>query len=78
MKTTKHSEILVNELKATMPLYILGMVFHSITLYIMLLIVQITGTILDMILQNGITNEQIMKELYKLLFTLSLLLFHIL
>lgn len=68
MKTTKHSEILVNELKATMPLYILGMVFHSITLYIMLLIIQITGTILDMILQTGISNEQIMQELYKLLF----------
>ena len=64
----KHSKIVVNELKRTMPLYILGMIFHTITLYIMLLIAQISGKILDMILQTNVSKEQIMQEIYILLF----------
>lgn len=64
----KYSKIVVNELKKTMPLYILGMIFHTITLYIMLLLAQITGKILDMILQNNVSKEQIMQEIYILLF----------
>lgn len=68
MKKEKHSKILVNELKRTAPLYVLGMIFHTITLYMKLLIAQISGRILDMILQNNISKEQIMKEIYTLLF----------
>ena len=68
MKKEKHSKILVNELKRTAPLYLLGMIFHTIIIYITLLIAQISGRILDMILQNNISKEQIMKEIYTLLF----------
>ena len=66
MKKEKHSKILVNELKRTAPLYLLGMIFHTIIIYITLLIAQISGRILDMILQNNISKEQIMKEIYTL------------
>lgn len=68
MKKEKHSKILVNELKRTAPLYVLGMIFHTITIYMTLLITQISGRILDMILQDNISKEQIMKEIYTLLF----------
>ncbi len=44
------------------------MIFHTIIIYITLLIAQISGRILDMILQNNISKEQIMKEIYTLLF----------
>lgn len=68
MKTKKYSEVLANELKRTVPLYILGMFFQSITIYILLLITQTTGTILDMLLQESANNTQIMQELNKLIF----------
>lgn len=68
MKKKSHSKLIVNELKRTFPLYIMGMIFEIIALYISLLISQITGKILDMILQTNITKEQIMHEIYILLF----------
>ena len=63
----KHSKLITDELKRTAPLYMLGMVFHTITLYMMLVIAQISGKILDMILQNNVSKEQIMQEIYILL-----------
>lgn len=68
MKKKSHSKLIVNELKRTFPLYIMGMIFEIIALYISLLISQITGKILDMILQTNISKEQIMQEIYILLF----------
>lgn len=68
MKKKSHSKLIVDELKRTFPLYIMGMIFETIALYISLLISQITGKILDMILQTNITKEQIMHEIYILLF----------
>lgn len=68
MKKKSHSKLIENELKRTFPLYIMGMIFEIIALYISLLISQITGKILDMILQTNIAKEQIMQEIYILLF----------
>lgn len=68
MKKRKHSKLIIDELKRTFPLYIMGMIFEIIALYISLLISQITGKILDMILQTNIAKEQIMQEIYILLF----------
>ena len=68
MKRRKHSKLIIDELKRTFPLYIMGMIFEIIALYISLLISQITGKILDMILQTNIAKEQIMQEIYILLF----------
>ena len=64
----KHSELIEKEMKKTFQLYIIGMFFHGITVYIELLIAQITGNILDLILQGNISKEIIMQEVYRLLF----------
>lgn len=68
MKKKSHSKLIVDELKRTFPLYIMGMIFQTIALYILLLISQITGKILDMIMQSNISKEQVMQEIYILLF----------
>ena len=67
-KRKKHCELVVNELKRTAPLYVIGIIFEIITLYISLLIAQISGKVLDMILQTDINKDQIMQEIYILLF----------
>ena len=69
-KRKKHCELVVNELKRTAPLYVIGIIFEIITLYISLLIAQISGKVLDMILQTDINKDQIMQEIYILLFCL--------
>ncbi len=68
MKKKKHSKFIVKQLKTALPFQILGMIFHTITLYIMLYIIKITGGILDMLLQENVANEQIMQEVYRLIF----------
>ena len=68
MKKKSHSKLIVDELKRTFPLYIMGMIFQTIALYVLLLISQITGKILDMIMQSNISKEQVMQEIYILLF----------
>ena len=68
MKKRKHSKLIIDEFKRTFPLYIMGMIFEIIASYSSLLISQITGKILDMILQTNIAKEQIMQEIYILLF----------
>lgn len=62
------NKFLKQEFKKTFPLYILGVVFETIAIYITLVNTQIIGKILDMILQSGTSKEQIMQELYKLIF----------
>ena len=64
----KMDKFLKKEFKKTFPLYILGIVFETIAIYITLLNTQIIGRILDMILQASASKEQIMQELYKLIF----------
>ena len=64
----KHSELIEKEMKKTFPLYIIGMFFHEVTTYIELLIAQITGNILDLILQGNISKEIIMQEVYRLVY----------
>lgn len=64
----KMNKFLKKEFKKTFPLYFLGVVFETIAIYITLLNTQIIGRILDMILQSGTSKEQIMQELYKLIF----------
>ena len=46
----KMNKFLKQEFKRTFPLYILGVLFETITIYITLLNTQIIGKILDMIL----------------------------
>lgn len=60
--------ILKNELKRTVPIYILGMVFHAITVYIVYKIPSIIGNILDLLIEGEVSKEIIMNEVYILVF----------
>lgn len=64
----KKSKILNDELKRTFPIYIIGMIFHSIVIYILYKIPSILGNILDLLKTKNVSNELIMNEVYKLIF----------
>lgn len=64
----KNSKIFIDELKRTFPIYILGMVFHAIVIYILYKIPSIIGNILDLLIQGNASKEIIMKEVYSLIF----------
>ena len=67
-KRHKVHEFIKREFQKTFPFYILGMFFETIVIYITLVNTQIVGRILDMLLQAGVEKEQIMQEIYRLLF----------
>ena len=64
----KKSWIFTDELKITFPIYILGMIFHAIVIYILYKIPTIIGNILDLLINGNISKEIIMSEVYKLIF----------
>ena len=64
----KNSKIFIDELKRTFPIYILGMIFHAIVIYILYKIPSIIGNILDLLIQGNASKEIIMKEVYSLIF----------
>lgn len=68
MKKRKDSKIFTDELKRTIPIYILGMFFHSVTIYIHYKIPSILGNILDLLLQEETQKQIIMTQVYALVF----------
>ncbi len=64
----KNSKIFTDELRRTFPIYILGMIFHALVIYILYKIPSITGNILDLLIAGNVTKEIIMSEVYKLIF----------
>lgn len=64
----KASKIFVDELKRTFPIYILGMVFHAIVIYILYKIPNIIGNILDLLIKGNVSKDVIMNEVYALIF----------
>ena len=64
----KNNKIFVDELKRTFPIYILGMVFHAMVIYILYKIPSIIGEILDLFISGNASKEVIMNEVYKLIF----------
>ena len=64
----KNHKIFVDELKRTFPIYILGMVFHAIVIYILYKIPSIIGNILDLLIKGNVSKEVIMGEVYSLIF----------
>lgn len=71
----KNNKIFVDELKRTIPIYILGMIFNGIVIYILYKIPQIIGNILDLLLQENISKDTIMKEVYALIFYSVIMIF---
>ncbi len=51
-KNKNHKIFFVDELKRTFPIYILGMVFHAIVIYILYKIPSIIGNILDLLIKR--------------------------
>ncbi len=66
-KDTNH-KIFVDELKRTVPIYIIGMVFHAFCVWILFKIPTIIGEILDLLLQGNVEKEVIMQQVYILIF----------
>ena len=71
MKTNqncKNNKIFTAELKRTFPIYILGMVFHAIVIYILYKIPSIIGNILDLLIKGNTNKDVIMHSVYSLIF----------
>lgn len=64
----KNKKIFIDELKRTFPIYILGMVFHAIVIYILYKIPSIIGNILDLLIEGNASKDVIMNEVYRLIF----------
>ncbi len=64
----KNNKIFIDELKQTFPIYILGMVFHAIVIYILYKIPSIIGNILDLLIEGNTSKDVIMNEVYSLIF----------
>lgn len=63
----KNHETLIKELRRTFPIYILGMVFHAICIYILYKIPTIIGEILDLLLAGNTDKEVIMNQVMTLI-----------
>lgn len=64
----KNNKIFIDELKRTIPIYILGMFFHAVVIYILYKIPNIIGNILDLLLSGNSNEQAIMNEVYSLIF----------
>lgn len=64
----QNNKIFVDEIKRTLPKYILGMLFHWIEIYILYKIPSILGNILDLLIADNVSNDVIMQEVYSLVF----------
>ncbi len=64
----KNHKIFIDELKRTFPIYIIGMFFHAIAIYILYKIPSIIGDILDLLLQGNNEREIMMQQVYRLIF----------
>ena len=62
------NKIFINELKRTFPIYLLGMIFHAVVIYILYKIPSIIGNILDLLMKGNVSKEVIMNEVYRLIF----------
>lgn len=67
-KNYKSNKIFIDELKRTFPIYILGMIFHAIVIYILYKIPSIIGNILDLLIKGNASKDVIIHEVYSLVF----------
>lgn len=67
-KMKKYHEIITKELNKILPYHLLGVIFHTIVIYIAFKIPECIGNILDMLMQTTVNKEQIMFQVYCLLF----------
>lgn len=67
----KYNEIITKELNRILPYHLLGVVLHTLVIYMAFKIPNSIGNILDMLMQTTINKEQIMQEAYWLIFYCS-------
>lgn len=68
----KYNRIITKELNRILPYHLLGIVFHTIVIYLSFKIPESIGKILDMLSQSNIDNNLIMQEAYWLIFYCSI------
>ena len=64
----KYNKIVAKELNRILPYHLLGVVLHSVVIYMAFKIPNIIGNILDMLMQETIDKSQIMHQVYLLIF----------
>ena len=64
----KYNKIITKELNRILPYHLLGIVFHTIVIYLAFKIPESIGKILDMLSQSNVDKTLIMKEAYWLIF----------
>ncbi len=68
----KYNKIITKELNRILPYHLLGIVFHTIVIYLSFKIPESIGKILDMLSQSNIDKNLIMQEAYWLIFYCSI------
>ena len=68
----KYNKIITKELNRILPYHLLGIVFHTIVIYLTFKIPESIGKILDMLSQSNIDKNLIMQEAYWLIFYCSI------
>jgi len=68
----KYNKIITKELNRILPYHLLGVILHTLVIYMAFKIPNSIGNILDMLMQTTINKEQIIQEAYWLIFYCSL------
>ena len=64
----KYNKIITKELNRILPYHLLGVVFHTIVIYLAFKIPESIGKILDMLSQTNVDKQLIIQEVYWLIF----------
>ena len=64
----KYNKIITKELNRILPYHLLGIVFHTIVIYLTFKIPESIGKILDMLSQTNVDKQLIIQEVYWLIF----------
>lgn len=67
----KYNKIVTKELNRILPYHLLGVILHTVVIYMAFKIPNIIGNILDMLMAQTIDKAQIMQEVYWLIFYCS-------
>ncbi len=69
----KYNPILKQELRRILPYHLLGVIFHTVTIYLAFKIPECIGNILDLLMNESIHQEQILTQAYWLIFYTSII-----
>lgn len=67
----KYNKIITKELNRILPYHLLGVILHTVVIYMAFKIPECIGNILDMLMEQNIDKSQILQETYWLIFYCS-------